>query len=75
MKTTPWYPHSIKPVRVGLYQSLTERFYGQAVILWRYWDGNQWGWGYENKRWAMSWRKEPGGSQYQPWRGLTKPCA
>ena len=74
MKKTPWYPCSIKPVRNGMYQTLGTREDGRDVILWRYWNGVMWGWGFENMKFAISWSNKSGGFQDQPWRGLTKQC-
>lgn len=68
--TTKWFPHTIKPVRAGMYQTLCNR---TGAELWRYWNGTQWGWGYKNKRWAYSWRNEDGGTQTDLWRGLAAP--
>lgn len=68
--TTRWFSASVKPVRVGMYQTMCRH---NDAVLWRYWNGEFWGWGYENKRWAYSWRKEPLGTQTDPWRGLTAP--
>ncbi len=69
-ETTKWFPHTVKPVRVGMYQTLCNR---TGLVLWRYWNGKQWGWGYENKRWAYSWRNKEGGTQKDQWRGLASP--
>lgn len=68
-KLTGWYPGEVKPVHVGMYQS--KSYCGEPQ--WRYWGGNRWGWGYENKRWAHAWRNQDGATQDNEWRGLTEP--
>jgi hypothetical protein len=68
LKLTRWYPSRITPVRKGMYQSMDD----DGNALWRYWNGQHWGWGYMNKRWAYNWRNTPNGTQAQPWRGIFK---
>lgn len=56
---TPWYPGSIKPVRVGSY----ERLYSMPGFR-DWWTGTHWVmWDAEGPK-AMT--------QDRPWRGLTK---
>ena len=66
MKLTPWFPGTVKPVRVGVYERLynTQTFYCL-------WDGEYW------HVWAttqVAAEKVFGFSAYQnfPWRGVMK---
>jgi hypothetical protein len=63
-KLTPWYPATVKPVRVGWYEytgwGLSVRFFDR-----RYWTG---------KGWRFSWeRRSYSGLQGDEWRGLAAP--
>ena len=39
MKRTPWFPVSVKPVRVGWYEA---RYWPMRKVLLMYWDGRGW---------------------------------
>ncbi len=67
MKTTPWYPGTVKPVRVGLYQ----RDYGREGNYFCRWDGKVWYCGHYHTQIAAV---DGDRSFFQdiPWRGLTK---
>jgi len=69
MKLTEWYSGDQKPVRVGMYQTTWPC---TGAVLWRYWNGKFWGWGYENKVWAYRERNAPNGLQNSSWRGIAK---
>lgn len=44
-KLTPWFPHSIKPVRKGVYQADFATCRVSDPIPWyAYFDGAEWGW-------------------------------
>ena len=61
MKTTPWYPGTVKPVRVGFY----EREYPSGEVIWQcFWNG---------RIWINPWNP-PQHSEFQnlQWRGLTE---
>lgn len=61
-RLTPWYPHEIKPVRVGLYQASIYRE-GNPTAPKMLWDGKQW-WHPINER--------PCDHQDRVWRGLAR---
>lgn len=39
MKLTPWFPASVKPARVGVYEKRTS---GHHATQWAGWDGRVW---------------------------------
>jgi hypothetical protein len=70
MKLTPWFPHHIKPVHIGVYEvhscaDKPDHRYFSA------WDGSEWAW---TANTAADAAKRPSPSLYQlwPWRGLAK---
>jgi hypothetical protein len=58
MKTTPWYPGSVKPVRVGLYE---QKHYSVDCIEMYYWNGSVW---------ELPTLPVECNDQNRPWRGL-----
>ncbi len=67
MKLTPWYPGTIKPVRVGVY----ERRYPDGATLYSLWDGVQWYWAWDTAALASREYKYTY-TQTIPWRGVAK---
>jgi hypothetical protein len=67
MKRTPWFPGTVKPMRVGVY----EREYGEYDFLYCRWDGKYW---YACAMTPKQAEKAPGLSAMQnlPWRGVMK---
>ncbi len=68
-KLTPWFPASVKPVHVGVYE-ITERLLGTGYC---YWNGYEWAnmgssinKAYENRDWLE------GAYQSKNWRGLAE---
>ena len=72
MKTTPWFPGDVDPVRIGVYQ---RRHDSTGAINFSYWNGVIWcatavSWEAAHKNGIKcigSWH------QYIEWRGLTEP--
>lgn len=66
MKKTPWFPGTVKPVHVGVYQ----RDYASRVAYCK-WDGVFWYWAAPRRKEAQ---RECGKSisQTLPWRGLAE---
>lgn len=71
MKTTPWFPPSIKPARPGWYQ---RRMIGYEPYLPDYFDGSDWYFGGGDQPIEMV-RQAKGRdrSSMWEWRGLTEP--
>ena len=69
MKTTPWFPGDVKPVRVGVYQR------GGGVRPFSYWNGLYWCCSAMSPKNAedMGRRKLQSIFQAIKWRGLTEP--
>ena len=65
MKKTPWFSSSAPPVRVGVYQTRTER--GRKKVK-RLWDGADWRVELTGGHWAHSFF---GWTLNGEWRGLT----
>ena len=67
MKLTPWFPGTVKPARVGVY----EREYGQDDFLYCRWDGKYWhAWALTPKRAEKAYVLSA--LQNLPWRGVLK---
>lgn len=68
---TPWFPASVKPVRIGLYRVRVEWL---DAVEWCWWCGEGWGWAYPTKRDAAAkeWRTTEGATQAKLWRGLAE---
>lgn len=43
MKLTPWFPNSIKPVRVGVYEIRGVAGVSKTERVYRCWNGRMWG--------------------------------
>jgi hypothetical protein len=69
MKTTKWYTASVKPVRIGVYE--TDLGNALEKFGFSYWDGNRWGNQYKTPEEAIVWGFRPG-VQDKFWRGLTE---
>jgi len=67
MKTTPWFPCDVTPVRVGVYQRK-----GASQTRWSYWNGRRWGVLSATAESALVWGSLESISQSLPWRGLAK---
>lgn len=73
MNLTDWFPGSVKPVRVGVYQR--EYSYGKSKgIHYCYWNGRGWGLGEHSVEQAMTHEIDfmVAPRQYLPWRGVLK---
>ena len=67
MKTTPWYPGTVKPVRVGVY----ERWYPLSnEAFFSFWTGKFWRAGTKNIN-ATFYERESDFQNFK-WRGLTE---
>ena len=64
MKKTKWFPHKIKPVREGVYET---RYFGNGYS---YWTGKKWGWEGGTPREAVVFLDRGGAAQDKSWRGL-----
>lgn len=67
-KLTPWFPGSVKPVRVGVY----ERDYDRGYPVYSRWDGKHWLWTYDSSRQAAIEQGKLSPFQNIPWRGLAE---
>jgi hypothetical protein len=69
MKLTPWFPGTVKPVRVGVY----EREYRTGDVGYCYWNGQIWSWKTTTTP-TDALRLQDTRSPYQniPWRGVLK---
>ena len=65
-KLTPWFPGSVKPVHVGVYQRTWKS------LPFSFWDGRQWLLAGYEKRDAMGHSNIPSSAQSVPWRGLSE---
>ena len=72
MKTTPWFPGDVKPVRVGVYHR-AGRVRGQ--YLFSYWNGDYWCCLAVDAGRAAALGRSRISSTFQriKWRGLTEP--
>ena len=70
MKTTPWFPGDVKPVRVGVYQRS-----GHGLHPFSYWDGLHWCRSTTSPKDAEAFGRRHVQSIFQTikWRGLTEP--
>ena len=66
MKLTPWYPPHIKPVRVGVYETLRKGCF-------QYWNGEWWGYWSSTKKDAFGLNGGKSVFQHPRWRGLAHP--
>lgn len=68
---TPWYPHTVKPVRIGWYEVGHTRPVGamhhlRLTGVRRYWDGTHWKAGWLNDQISIF-----GQHETHQWRGFT----
>lgn len=73
MKYTEWFPCTIKPVHIGVYQR-DMSFRQPKCYYYSYWNGKYWCFNSNNLKYAAAdWSKRYH-SEYQdlPWRGLIK---
>ena len=70
MKLTPWFPGTVKPVRVGVY----ERQYSlmRSERLYCHWDGKVWSTWARTPRVALKDAFMSSMFQNLPWRGVMK---
>lgn len=68
-EVTEWYPASVKPLRVGVYET---DFLTRAGNF-AYWDGKLWGNSKSSPR-AANMRRSPSPVQDKGWRGLKEPA-
>lgn len=64
---TDWFPGSVRPVHLGVYQ----RDENENTCF-SYWDGNNWGWNKRTPKDALKFSLWHSNHQCLPWRGLTK---
>lgn len=67
MKKTAWYPASLKPVHIGVYE--TDLGSAFSRFGFSYWDGNHWSNQYGLPETAEKYCDSPG-AQDKCWRGL-----
>jgi hypothetical protein len=71
-KTTPWFPASVTPVRVGLYQ-VQHELWDENPTPYSYWDGKTFNSIYCNPHLAYRERGFDGaGPDVTAWRGLAE---
>jgi hypothetical protein len=68
MRHTSWYPPSIKPYRVGVYEKLSQ-VYEKGY---QYWNGEFWGRWCTTPAFAYAARDEKSAFQNEYWRGFTE---
>ena len=69
MKLTPWFPGTVKPVRVGVY----ERDYNPSPTSnYCYWNGEEWSTREQTPKKALEEFFVPSLYQDLPWRGVLK---
>ena len=72
-KRTPWYPGSVKPVRVGLYErEVWGAYRNDFFVNLSYWNGEFWGGWSNSKRYAIRNKSLPSIVQDAKWRGLAR---
>lgn len=64
---TPWFPGSIKPVHVGVYEC-KDRF--DALLTYQHWDGKRWGLFAPTPEKAVRYSSSASVRQTPNWRGL-----
>lgn len=69
-KLTPWFPKSVKPVHVGVYE-IGEPYSGyRCGGYFRYWDGRNWHGFQSDPYWALRNKDIISRHAYAEWRGL-----
>ena len=69
MKLAPWFPGTVKPVHIGVY----ERDYNPSnPRAYCYWDGTSWFTWRSTPKDAFTCRSAPSRWQNLPWRGVLK---
>ena len=68
MTKTSWFPGSVEPTRVGVYQRLT----AGGDILYSHWNGKRWGLFHPDTSGAELWSRFESAFQSRSWRGLAK---
>lgn len=69
MKTTDWYPGTVKPAYAGLYERRIDTY----SVGYAYWSCAGWGWVHTTPELAYSNRSNLSEVLQAPWRGLTEP--
>jgi hypothetical protein len=73
MKLTPWFPGTVKPVRVGVYKRVYDTTeYSQSNFGYCYWNGHIWSWQATTPTGALRLRHTRSPHQDFPWRGVLK---
>ena len=67
-KETPWFPGSVRPVRVGIYK----RRWNIGVVYYSFWNGYFWGLSSVFPIFAVRDKKESSPNQSIAWRGLAR---
>lgn len=73
MKTTPWFPGDVKPVRSGVYERMHP--YNRQLFSWFESKTGEWGMAHYSKDEAGLFRGSQSALQGKPWRGLMKESA
>jgi hypothetical protein len=68
MRVTEWYPISVDPVRIGVYQ----REFLHGLVGYAWFDGEDWGTYCESADEANRWRTKLKSAMKYRWRGLTE---
>lgn len=75
MKRTPWFGGMDTPVRPGVYERRLYNYHqGEELVVYSYWDGQQWYVGTYSPEDAMAMAEKYGPTMtlYREWRGLLK---
>jgi hypothetical protein len=70
MKLTPWFPGTVKPVRVGVYERQYSLMW--STRLYCYWNGIRWSPVATSIQEAEELKPFASASQDLPWRGVLK---
>lgn len=68
-KLTPWFPETVDPARVGIYEVEDERW---EAPNYRYWSGRGWSCTYSQPSWRAAAEGDVYRAGYSRWRGLAK---
>lgn len=70
-KLTPWFPAKVKPVHVGVYQTIQSHFPGSKTFY-QFWDGQRWGFSGHTANEAFEDKRVKSFYQDGDWRGLAE---
>ena len=69
MKTTEWFPHDVKPLHAGVYETQSP-YFGFQHGWYSYWNGEWWARAYNSVDLAYAYCDLASASQNRPWRGI-----